>query len=119
MTQLLCCDWLCGRVDPGRLGQCGGLRQLAHEALGMRGVGDGKRLLSRCPDGRALPAMDLPRRQQANAAVMMLLVVPAYQRKNGPQNTRAPSTVGKRSGKSGWYFSVLKPLSEYGLSLET
>jgi hypothetical protein len=64
------------RVDPNGVRQDFEARRALHEALGMRGVG-GQACAMTGPDDRGrAPVVDIGRRQIAQTAVMMRIVVP-------------------------------------------
>ena len=89
----------CGRS--ARVGSAGGVQDLG----------------ARCLDGRGVAVADVGGGVQAEAAVMMVVVVPAEEFlavRPGPA-----SGEGNRAGNAGRYFMVLNCASEYGLSSET
>jgi len=67
---------LFGRIYPSGVGQYRRLRRLFHEALGIFRIDLLQGFLAVFADGRALSGMDLPGCHQADAAVMMFVVVP-------------------------------------------
>ena len=78
--------------------------------------------MSRGMDVVSLAVVDLVRGHEAEAGMMVVLVVPGEEAAadvwaEGPKRL-ASSTQPNRLGNSGWYFNVLKWASENGLSLE-
>ena len=86
------------------------------EALGMRRVRGGEHRLPMRADRGGLAEVHDRRREEPEAAVMMVLVVPAKERL---ANARPSAIDPKRSGNCGQYFRVLNWASEKGLSLDT
>jgi hypothetical protein len=67
----------CRLVDPGWAGQPGRRRRLAHEALGVGGVGAGQDHGPRLADPGSTAVVDVGGRVVADAGVTVLVVVPA------------------------------------------
>lgn len=103
------------RIDPdgGRFG--GRLGRLVDEAVRVGLEGLVEDFLASGVDVVALSVVDLVRRHQADAKVVMVLIVPVEEAR---QKALASWKQPNRFGNWGWYFRVLKQLSEKGLSLE-
>ena len=105
-----------GGGDPRCRRQGGREWELADEALGMRGV----RRSQHCGALRLArlgeTVMDVVRRMQAEAAVVMDGIVPRDER--GPVRLRILEGAETR-GETGAVFERLEVYSEYGLSLDT
>jgi len=79
-------------------------------------VGGGQDAAALGLDGWGLAVVDVGGGVQAEAAVAVLVVVPA---EKSWQCARAASTESNRAGKAGRYLRDLNWASEYGLSLLT
>src|SRR5215207_6864731 len=64
------------RIDPNRLRQDFEARRALHEALGMRGVRGQARVMTDLEDRGGAPVVDVGRREIAQPAVMVRVVVP-------------------------------------------
>jgi hypothetical protein len=64
------------RIDPNRVRQDFEARRALYEALGMRGVGSLARAVPALKGRGGAPVVDIGRREIAEAAVMMRIVVP-------------------------------------------
>ena len=64
------------RIDPNRVRQDFTARRALHEALGMDRVGGQARAVTDLQDRRRTAVVDIGRREMAQAAVMMRVVVP-------------------------------------------
>ena len=67
-------------LDPDCVRQIGGLRAALHEALGMRGIGGAEDAVAMRAHRGSLTEVDRRRREDAEATVPMVLVVPAKKR---------------------------------------
>lgn len=75
-----------------------------NETLGVSPISGEKSLISGFEHGLGLSEVDGGRRQESNAGVVMLVVVPVEE---FAAQAKACSNEPKRSGKSGRYFKVL------------